>query len=158
MTNNLVLEVVLSNCVQVFLKEWFSRLTSEYIQPFQDAGGWQHHSFRGEKKTNIKKTKKKLAEVNQTEIWVNKTGYVSDVALANHWDWAEGRQQNTDLFTVCSCITSFLMPVPLYGSLTFLSLYKWITRWGWSFLFFFLCHLCQHEHVHNLRSKHSDYI
>lgn len=111
MTNNLGLEVVLSNCVSVF-EGVILQTTPEYIQPFQDAGGWQRHSFRKKKKTT--KNWQKCTRLR----W--KTGYVSDVALANHWDWAEGQQQNKDLFTVRSCITSFLMPVQLYGSLPFL--------------------------------------
>lgn len=61
MTNNLGLEVVLSNCVSVF-EGVILQTTPEYIQPFQDAGGWQRHSFRKKKK------KKKLAEVHQTEM------------------------------------------------------------------------------------------
>lgn len=44
-----------------------------------------------------------------------KTGYVSAVAVADHWDWAAGQEENKDLFTVCSCLTWLLMPVTLFS-------------------------------------------
>lgn len=50
MTNNPGLEVVLSNCVSV-CEGVILQTTPEYIQPFQDAGSWQHYSFRKKKKT-----------------------------------------------------------------------------------------------------------
>lgn len=60
-----------------------------------DAGGWRHHSLSWGGSKNWQKSTRLRRE----------TGYVSDVALANHWDWAEGQQENKDLFTVCSCVT-----------------------------------------------------